>query len=138
MRPPLQKLQVHSTTRLWMAGRCLPILQGAKPAWRKVFFVEFYPFARGRGNKPETLRNVESVLEPLDMDEEMGLADNFSYIALRLPNAKYIEQKGGEKEYYDLTKDPYEMENAIKTLPATKIKELSEWANVYTKPKGQN
>jgi len=125
-----------TTVPSFVDGRSLmPILRGENPTWRQLFFVEFYPFARGRGEKPENLRNVESVLEPLDLDELLGIADNFSYISLRLPSAKYIEYKTGEKEYYDLIKDPYEMDNAIKSMDPKKIQEMSLLVNSLHKAK---
>jgi N-acetylglucosamine-6-sulfatase len=114
----------------------LPILHGKKPIWRNMFLVEYYPFARGRGEKPIELRNVESVLEPLDLDEIYAEVDQPSYLALRLPNAKFILHQSGEMEYYDLLKDPYEMENAIKSLSQARIDELKTMVNALHKAQG--
>lgn len=45
-------------------------------------------------------------------------ADPPNYEALRLPGALYVEYADGEREYYDLTTDPNELDNVYSSLPA--------------------
>jgi N-acetylglucosamine-6-sulfatase len=44
-----------------------------------------------------------------------------SYEALRTPHALYVEYADGEREYYDLATDPYELRNTIGALRAGRI-----------------
>ena len=39
-----------------------------------------------------------------------------SYEAIRTPNAVYVEYKNGDREYYDLVGDPYELDNTYAEL----------------------
>jgi len=43
------------------------------------------------------------------------------YFGLRSAHAAYVEYATGEKEYYDLAKDPYEMENTVSRLDAATL-----------------
>jgi arylsulfatase A-like enzyme len=49
-----------------------------------------------------------------------------SYEALRLTNALYVEYADGEREYYDLTTDPYELDNIYATLPPARVAALHQ------------
>jgi arylsulfatase A-like enzyme len=58
------------------------------------------------------------VLDKSDPDYQDGESANPpSYGALRLPGALYVEYVNGEKEYYDLRSDPYELDNVYTSLP---------------------
>ena len=75
----------------------LPLLRAAEPAsipWRESTLIEHFG-----GGAPFRVR---------------------SYVGARSETDVYIEYASGEKEYYDLVKDPYQMENRASTLsPAT-------------------
>jgi N-acetylglucosamine-6-sulfatase len=47
-----------------------------------------------------------------------------SYEALRLDGALYVEYTDGEREYYDLRTDPFELDNTYGNLPAAYVHEL--------------
>jgi hypothetical protein len=46
------------------------------------------------------------------------------YFGLRSREATYVEYATGEKEYYDLVKDPYQMENIAARLDAPTLAAL--------------
>jgi N-acetylglucosamine-6-sulfatase len=47
-----------------------------------------------------------------------------SYEALRTAGAVYVEYSDGEREYYDVTTDPYELHNTYGQLPAADVARL--------------
>ncbi|GLY79615.1 hypothetical protein Airi01_078820 [Actinoallomurus iriomotensis] len=47
-----------------------------------------------------------------------------SYTAIRTLDALYVEYKDGEREYYDLRTDPYELDNTVATLPPARLAQL--------------
>lgn len=47
-----------------------------------------------------------------------------SYAGIRSEKDVYVEYASGEKEYYDLVKDPYQMENTAAKLPPATIEEF--------------
>jgi arylsulfatase A-like enzyme len=47
-----------------------------------------------------------------------------SYEAIRMENAVYAEYVDGETEYYDLTTDPYELDNTGMSLTAAQVKKF--------------
>ena len=49
-----------------------------------------------------------------------------SYAGIRSEKDVYIEYASGEKEYYDLVKDPYQLENTAAKLPPATLEELSK------------
>ena len=48
-----------------------------------------------------------------------------SYTGIRSEKDVYVEYASGEKEYYDLVKDPYQMENRAAKLPPATLAKLS-------------
>jgi hypothetical protein len=48
-----------------------------------------------------------------------------SYSGVRSKNDVYIEYASGESEYYDLVKDPYQMDNKAGTLAPALLARLS-------------
>jgi N-acetylglucosamine-6-sulfatase len=48
-----------------------------------------------------------------------------SYEAVRTDHEVYVEYADGEREYYDLRRDPDELDNAVTRLPATRLTELT-------------
>lgn len=47
-----------------------------------------------------------------------------TYVALRTTKSLYVEYEDGEREFYDLARDPYELENIVQRLPAKKRRRL--------------
>lgn len=93
-------------------GRSLaPFLRGEQPSgWRDVALVEH-------------VKPAPSADDPDRQDSAPGAPP--SYNALRLPGALYVEYDTGEKEYYDLTKDPDDLNNLAKSLPEPRARALS-------------
>jgi arylsulfatase A-like enzyme len=87
------------------AGKSLvPFFLGQKPAdWRNVALIEHH-----------------GTDDPSDPDSEPGSGDPPTYEAIRLQDEVYVEYSTGEKEYHDVSKDPYELTNSYGALPQTK------------------
>ena len=84
-------------------GRSLvPLLEGRRPAnWRHAVLVEHHG--------PD--------IDPTDPDYQAKDAGNPpSYEAIRLDNSVYVEYADGEREYYDVATDPYELRNVYADL----------------------
>ena len=84
-------------------GRSLvPLLEGRRPAsWRHAVLVEHHG--------PD--------IDPTDPDYQAKDAGNPpSYEAIRLDNSVYVEYADGEREYYDVAADPYELRNVYADL----------------------
>jgi N-acetylglucosamine-6-sulfatase len=47
-----------------------------------------------------------------------------SYEALRMPHSLYVEYVTGEREYYDLRRDPFELDNRYAQLPPARVRKL--------------
>jgi N-acetylglucosamine-6-sulfatase len=80
----------------------LQLLRGQRaPAWRDAALVEHHG----------------PVTNPSDPDAPpAGSGNPTTYEALRLPASTYVEYANGEREYYDLRKDPFELRNAASKL----------------------
>jgi len=101
-------------------GRSLvPLLTGGGPApadWRQVALLEQRPFPQ---QAPATgTTGHAGVLEPPDPGDAPGLGGfpPVTFRGLRTKSAKYVEYATGEREYYDLAADPYEIHNRIKAV----------------------
>ena len=82
-------------TPSYVDGRSLkPVLEGAATAWRTAFLLE----RRNPKDPAESFFGVRST-EP----------------------RKYVEYQGGERELYDLSADPYELENSYNGTPPTDL-----------------
>jgi arylsulfatase A-like enzyme len=88
----------------------VPLLrsQSAK-GWRTAALVEHHgpDFAEGDPDRPPP-----------------GAGNPTSYKALRLPNAVYVEYAGSQREFYNLRKDPYELNNVYGALSAAERRRL--------------
>ncbi|KAB2347856.1 sulfatase family protein [Actinomadura rudentiformis] len=93
-------------------GRSLvPFLRGGDPpGWRDVALVEH-------------VRPAPSAQDPDRQDSGPGTPP--TYNALRTKTELYVEYVDGEREYYDLLKDPYALQNGARTLPGPKQQQLS-------------
>jgi hypothetical protein len=75
---------------------------GAAGAWRKEILVEHH----GR------------VVDAGDPDlPTQGSGNPPSYEAIRTRSSLYVEYGNGEREYYDLARDPFELRNVAASLP---------------------
>ncbi len=64
-------------------------------------------------------------VDPADPDApQPGSGNPPSYEALRLPDSTYVEYKNGQREYYGLREDPYELTNSISELPPSRLDSL--------------
>ena len=91
-------------------GRSLvALLHGQAAGWRREILVEHH----GR------------VLDPGDPDlPTQGSGNPPSYEAIRTPSSLYVEYANGEREYYDLTRDPFELRNVAAGLPRARKRTL--------------
>jgi arylsulfatase A-like enzyme len=90
-------------------GRSLVPLWSPQPPpaakWRKMVFVEQYPAKR------QAPPAANGTLEPLDPADLATTDPTPFYQGLRTHTYKYIEYGTGEKEFYDLVRDPNELHN---------------------------
>ncbi|HEV2974211.1 MAG TPA: sulfatase [Solirubrobacteraceae bacterium] len=86
------------------------LLRGRAPAnWRREILVEHH----GR------------VLDAGDPDlPTAGAGNPPSYEAIRTSGSLYVEYVTGEREYYDLRRDPFELDNIVASLSRTKLRRL--------------
>jgi hypothetical protein len=88
----------------------LGLIKGSIPDhWRNAILVEHH------GPKPD----------PYDPDEQNRSSGNpLSYEAMRTPSFLYVEYKDGEREFYDLRNDPFELQNLLPSLTADQLDHL--------------
>ncbi|HTZ85711.1 MAG TPA: sulfatase [Solirubrobacteraceae bacterium] len=86
------------------------LLHGRRaPGWRRAVLIEHH----GR------------VLDPGDPDlPTRGSGNPPSYEALRTPRSLYVEYVTGEREYYDLRRDPFELDNLAARLRPGRMRRL--------------
>jgi arylsulfatase A-like enzyme len=96
----------------WTDGRSLvPWLHGhSVKRWRKAVLVEHHGSSKKKGQDPDA-QGVLSGRPP-------------SYEAIRLSNSIYVEYKKGYHEYYNLARDPNELDNAYGRLSRAKKRRL--------------
>jgi N-acetylglucosamine-6-sulfatase len=91
----------HSLLALW---------RGERPAgWRREILVEHHGRVVGAGNP--------------DLPER-GSGNPPSYEAIRTEHSLYVEYVTGEREYYDLRRDPFELDNIAGRLPPRVLRRL--------------
>ena len=88
----------------------VPLLQGSAPGgWRNAVLIEHrHP-------------------DPSTQDPDLALPHSgnpTSYEAIRTPNALYVEYADGEREYYDLASDPFELYNTVSLLSPGRLAAL--------------
>jgi N-acetylglucosamine-6-sulfatase len=88
----------------------MPLLSGETPAdWRNAILVEHHGPA----------------MDPGDPDAQDPLSGNPpSYEAMRTGRFLYVEYKDGEREFYDLGADPYELHNIADSLSPAQVDAL--------------
>lgn len=88
----------------------LSLMHGrGSPGWRRAVLIEHHGrvFARGDPDLPAR-----------------GSGNPPSYEALRTPRSLYVEYETGEREYYDLRADPFELHNLASTLRPGRLRRL--------------
>jgi N-acetylglucosamine-6-sulfatase len=90
----------------------VPLLHGESPPWRSLALVEHH----GLDDTPG------------DPDRQNSSAGNPpTYAAIRSPRFTYVRYVTGEREYYDLARDPYELDNLAATLSPARVRQLDGW-----------
>jgi arylsulfatase A-like enzyme len=107
-------------------GRSLVPLftRAAAPAdWRQVVLVEQRPFPQ---QGPATVPG--GVLEPPDLGDKAGLGSfpPTTFRGVRTKTTKYVEYASGEREYYDLAADPYELHNLAGKADRADVAKLAQ------------
>jgi N-acetylglucosamine-6-sulfatase len=93
----------------------LPLLQGTRvDAWRHALLVEYYRLGRGE-TQGDTFGRPEDEKQP-------------SYRVLVTHELRYIEYDDGERELYDLTRDPDELDNLAQGAMSGDLAPASELA----------
>lgn len=105
-------------TPAFVDGRSLaPFLgadkKGLPSQWRQSFLIEGYE------NTPDTADE-----SPVDSSIAKP-----AFSAIRGVNFTYVEYATGEKEYYDLTSDPYQLQNSVNMLNSDTAEKLSAKTN---------
>jgi N-acetylglucosamine-6-sulfatase len=118
----------------------LPLMSGATPPWRQVFFLEQFPFA-SQFEDPD-LRN--GLLEPDETDQTWKKMEKPSsaclltttpkqiYTGIRGERYKYVEHHACDLELYDLQTDPYELNNLIGLTGSPTRTILADWLRIMT------
>lgn len=104
-------------------GRSLAPLWGPSPpaGWRESVLIEQreIPAAAGEPDEEAPRLGRRGVLEPPEPAAVAGKKPNPAYVGLRTRRTKYVEYTDGERELYDLGRDPYELDNlAARSDPA--------------------
>lgn len=118
-------------------GRSLVPLFGDNPPstdfWRQAFLLENGNVAlRSEAELNTPVTDVEDgLLEPEDplqneAQQRQGLGIP-AYRGIRTKDYLYVEYVTGERELYDLNKDPYELQNLSATADPALLKQLSSW-----------
>ncbi|MGZ4689503.1 MAG: sulfatase-like hydrolase/transferase [Acidimicrobiia bacterium] len=122
-------------------GRSLvPLLRSGSPPdhWRQAYLVEHWLQTRKDG---QDIGRLLAPLEPIAndqraLDETTALEHPHpsgqkhardpipEFHAIRTAQYLYVEYSGGERELYDLKKDPYELDNIAGSAPAKLLAEL--------------
>jgi arylsulfatase A-like enzyme len=121
------------TPPLFVDGRSLAgiLAGGAKPSdWRQAHLLEVYAEGGGGEAAVEPVRvPAASILQSM-----LKLPSNTipgpigpAYSGLRTNQYLYVEYGNGDRELYDLKKDPYELENIAGSADKSLLDKLSAW-----------
>lgn len=103
-------------------GRSLvPLLTGKTPPARQGVLVEHHG--------PDKVASDPDFQKPASGNPP-------SYEAVRTAHEVYVEYADGEREYYDLRRDPNELDNAISRLPKKRLTQLQAMLHKLEKCKG--
>ena len=100
----------------------VPLLHGKEPGgWRQVILLEQYELV------PDTDVSDNDILEPPDPQD--GTVSAYpSHLGVRMPGLKYVEYGTGEREVYDLSRDPDERSNLADHTQASWLARMSSLA----------
>lgn len=126
LAPTIAEL-TDSKIATFVDGRSFASLLGLNnnpPAtWRKGLLIEI---GYGDDTSFNNVQNISFGLPEIELpsleypdsayDDYFAQSEGGSYRGIRTENFVYVEYDSGELEFYDLTKDPYQLENAAATL----------------------
>jgi N-acetylglucosamine-6-sulfatase len=110
-------------------GRSLvPLLTGGPPPadWRRQVLLEQFHFV-------DSQEGTGSVREPGDSLKGQEYA---SHLGLRTAAFKFVAYATGEHEYYDLVKDPFELQNLASRIGPTLLRQLTDQVNALSHCQG--
>jgi len=104
-------------------GRSLvPLLRGQTPAgWRQVVLLEQFAF-------PPAPPGKEKTLEPPDLQDETAASDYPAHAGVRAAAFKLVEYGTGEREIYDLRRDPDELSNLRSRISRSWMNQIAQLA----------
>lgn len=113
-------------------GRSLvPLLAGRTPAgWRQVVLLEQFPF-------PPAPPKEDKTLEPPDLQDEKANDDYPAHLGLRTSDFKFVEYGTGEREVYDLRRDPDELVNLRSRASRSWMNSLAQLARSLGSCRGE-
>ena len=89
----------------------MPLFRGqSAPSWRNAALVEHHGPDFGTAAGPDAA--------------QPGSGNPSTYEELRLPHSTYVEYANGEREYYELDSDPYELTNTYSALSPERVDNL--------------
>lgn len=113
----------------------LPLLSAPPvPAWRQVVLLEQYPLGPEQPTSPDAAR--AGLLEPPDGDGQTEQQPDVFYAGLRTATYQYVEYGNGERELYDLTRDPYQLQNVFALAAPAFVDQLSTWLALLSRCEG--
>ncbi len=112
-------------------GHSLAPLLGASPPprdeWRHAILVEHEPAATAVGTARPTPTRPPAGFEPLDPQDQAGVTRTIpAYRAVRTERYTYVEYDTGERELYDLDRDPDELESIHGTAEPALVARLAK------------
>jgi len=117
-----------ATMPLPVDGRSfVPFLRGTQPAqpWRQQVYLEQFKFREVAGT---------GVQEPADGP---AVEEYPTHLGLRTATYKFVEYSTGEREYYDLVNDRYELQNLAPRLDAKLLGQLTARVHALSTCRGQ-
>ncbi|MFD0851838.1 hypothetical protein ACFQ07_06380, partial [Actinomadura adrarensis] len=83
------------------------------------------------------IEHVKPAPDPRDPDrQDSGPGAPPTYNAVRTPHELYVEYAHGEREYYDLARDPHSLVNRAGRMPQQRRRELSSLLYALTQCAG--
>jgi arylsulfatase A-like enzyme len=113
----------------------LPLLKNQPVSkWRKALLVEVGYSEQPQSSELQNIALKKAVEEELVAEYPDTIYDDYfskveggSFRAIRAENFVYVEYDNGEAEYYDLIKDPYQLDNLAAQLDADTLARLHAW-----------
>jgi arylsulfatase A-like enzyme len=110
----------------------LPLLRGETPRdWRRVALVEAYA-----GAVPDARAMRLGIRPRRAAGRARDVERTPRYVALRGARFTYVRHASGERELYDLARDPHQLENRAAATPPDVLAALDEWARALARCSG--